>query len=208
MPELYRRRAVTGGGSRATAESVALLGMVRPDRAHAVDHWASLTAALNDADVAYGTAFVAPFGRRELRELLERVSGEGSGDLLDRVMTVVGKEGLPRNPFVLSALVAVLSEQADPSSLNESGVLGGYVDLLLADEALVDLERLGMDKRRREHLLARLAVRPTDAEGAKLPRLDAEQLPGAVLPRAGVADGIPRTGDRQPDPEANPRDGG
>jgi hypothetical protein len=115
---------------------------------------------------------VAPFGRRELRDLLERASQESA--LLDRVMTIVGREGLPRSPFVLSALVAVLAEQGDPSLLNESGVLGGYVDLLLSD-ALVDLERVGMDKRRREYLLARLAVRLSESEAGTLPRLDAEE---------------------------------
>jgi predicted MPP superfamily phosphohydrolase len=139
------------------------------------EDYESLAAALADAGATHGTAFVAPFGRLELRELLERTSGDEGGTLLERVMTVVGKEHLPRSPFVLSALVAVLSQHADPSMLNESGVLGGYVDLLLSDDALVDLERLGMDKRRREHLLANLAVRLTESASGTLARLDAEQ---------------------------------
>jgi predicted phosphodiesterase len=136
------------------------------------EDYESLAKALDEAGIAYSTAFVAPFGRRELRDLLERASQEGA--LLDRVMTIVGREGLPRSPFVLSALVAVLAEQSDASSLNESGVLGGYVDLLLSD-ALVDLERVGMDKRRREYLLARLAVRLTESESGTLTRLDVEE---------------------------------
>lgn len=136
------------------------------------EDYESLAKALDTAGITYSTAFVAPFGRRELRDLLERASQEGA--LLDRVMTIVGREGLPRSPFVLSALVAVLAEQGDAGSLNESGVLGGYVDLLLSD-ALVDLERVGMDKRRREYLLARLAVRLSESESGSLPRLDAEE---------------------------------
>jgi hypothetical protein len=136
------------------------------------ENYESVAKALDEAGIDYSTAFVAPFGRRELRDLLERTSQEGT--LLDRVMTIVGREGLPRSPFVLSALVAVLVEQGEASSLNESGVLGGYVDLLLSD-ALVDLVKVGMDKRRREYLLARLAVRLTESESGTLARLDAEE---------------------------------
>ena len=180
--------------SRATLPALLVaLDDVRPEQAGALDRltrviteraedyfalgcadedYESLAKTLDEAGVTYSTAFVAPFGRRELRDLLERASQESA--LLDRVMTIVGREGLPRSPFVLSALVAVLAEQGDPSLLNESGVLGGYVDLLLSD-ALVDLERVGMDKRRREYLLARLAVRLTESETGTLPRLDAEE---------------------------------
>jgi len=165
-----------------TRESVALDRLARLIGKRSNDYFAlgckesdyeTLADSLTAAGIDHTVAFVAPFGRRELRELLGRAS-DGGDDLLDRVMTIVGKEALPRSPFVLSALVAVLSEQVDPSSLNESGVLGEYVDLLLSDETLVDLERLGMDKLRRERLLATFAVRLTESDTRTLPRLDAE----------------------------------
>lgn len=132
-----------------------------------------VTRALADAGISFNSAFLAPFGHRELRELHSRLVGANRTDLVQRVTSVVGREGLPRNPFVLSALVAVLADHEDVASLNESGVLQGYVDLLLSD-ALPDLERLGMDKRRREHLLASLAMEFAHAETHTMARLDVE----------------------------------
>lgn len=133
----------------------------------------ALSRALSVKDMRHKSAFIAPFGRREIRELHLRLVGPEKLELVERVVSVVGTESLPRNPFVLSALVAVLADHQDVTSLNESGVLQGYVDLLLSD-ALPDLEKLGMDKRRREHLLASLAASFTASETRTMHRLDVE----------------------------------
>ncbi len=50
-------------------------------------------------------------------------------------------------------IAAVLAQETDLVSLNVSGLLSSYVALLLAGGDVTDLERLGTDEPRREHLL-------------------------------------------------------
>jgi hypothetical protein len=136
---------------------------------------AALAERLRARDIPFQGLYLGPFGRAELRELIAKLVGHGSPELLDKVFDVALSQQLPRSPFVLAALVAVLSEEADVTALNVSGLLDAYAKWLLGGEEAADLEGLGMDYRRREHLLGYLAAVLVRTARRRLPRQEAER---------------------------------
>ncbi len=132
--------------------------------------------ALGAHAVSFERVFLAPFGRREMRQLVMRIAGPDSGELVGRVLSVIHGQGLARNPLNVAALVAVVTREEDLTELNESGLLQAYVTILLENPIAVDPEGLAMDYRRREHFLSRFAAHLLELNTARLPRGDAEQF--------------------------------
>jgi len=141
---------------------------------HGEDHTV-LAERLSARGIAFERVFLGPFGRGEVRELIDKLVGNKSPELLDKVLEVVLSQQLPRSPFVLAALVAVLSEEADVATLNVSGLLDAYAKWLLGGDEPADLGGLGMDYRRREHLLGWLAAKLVRAGARRIARPDAER---------------------------------
>jgi len=81
----------------------------------------------------------------------------------------------------MTALIAVLTAQGDPTTLNESGLLDSFVMLLLADDEPND----PLDPRRREHLLGFLAASLTRQGTNRIARLDAEEQLGTRFRQLG-----------------------
>lgn len=154
-----------------------------------------IEGALLARDIDASRLFVGPLGRCEVRELVTKMAGADARIVRDKVLRLIAAQHLPRNPFLIQALVAVLTARADIVSLNASGIVDSYVRLLLGVNEAVDFEGLGMDERRREHLLGWMAATLIRRGVVSLPRTDAEELlagyfrergrervsPGAVL---------------------------
>lgn len=140
------------------------------------DEHAVTTQILEARQIAYETVFLAPFGRREMRELIMRIAGPDSSELVQRVLNVIHGQGLARNPLNVAALIAVVTREEDLTELNESGLLQSYVTILLENPVAVDPEGLAMDYRRREHFLAHFAAKLVEQNRSRLQRLNAEQL--------------------------------
>jgi predicted MPP superfamily phosphohydrolase len=136
---------------------------------------AGLAEVLDARGVTHRRVYLGPFGRAEMRELIDKLTGESSPEMLDQVFDVVLSQQLPRSPFIMAALVAVLREETDVRSLNVSGLLDAYVKWLLGGGDAADFEGLGMDYRRREHLLGWLASVLVRERLKRLPRQQAER---------------------------------
>lgn len=134
----------------------------------------ALTEQLEARELACETLFLGSFGRRQLRQITQKLLSDAAPDMVDRVLNVVNDQALPRTPFIMVALLAVLAANADPAALNVSGVLNSYIGLLLGRDDAGDLEGLGMDYRRREHLLGWLAATFEKRRVTSLARLDME----------------------------------
>lgn len=136
---------------------------------------AALANALTARDVSCQRVYLGPLVRAEMRELIHKLTGDMSQDLLDKAFNTVISQKLPRSPFVMAALVAVLSQETDVSALNISGLLDAYVKWLLGGEEAADFKGLGMDYRRREHLLGWFASVLLRGNVSRLPRQRAER---------------------------------
>lgn len=141
---------------------------------HETDHQ-TVARALAARGIRHRRVFLGPFGRRELRDLLIRL-GADTPDLHETVIEMISTHGLPRSPFIMTALVAVLQKEASLRTVNESAVLSAYVRLLLGSEEIVDFEGHEFDYRLREDLLASFAHHLTVRRLRRIPRLDAEKL--------------------------------
>jgi hypothetical protein len=136
----------------------------------------ALARLLADSLVDYFSAFLGPFGRQQLRTLVEKVAGPGSSEIIDPIFDVVDAQELPRTPFILTALVAVTVtvNPSDLATLNASDLLQAFITLLLGRDDIGGTDRLGMDYRRREYLLGSFAQALTLQNTESMKRLDAE----------------------------------
>lgn len=136
----------------------------------------TLARTLDKHDFAFDRVYLGRFGRRETRELVARIAGAEGSDLVQKVLDVVQRQGLPRNPLNLAALVSVINREPDLTSINESGLLSSYVQVLLDNPVAVDPEGLSMDFRRRQVLLQLIARHVIETERTRIQRGEIEQL--------------------------------
>jgi hypothetical protein len=122
------------------------------------------------------TLYLGHFGRRETRALVARMVGPEGKELVQRVMELIQRQRLPRNPLNLAALISVLIREPTLAAVNESGLLQSYVNVLLDNPLDVDPEKLNMDQRRREHLLQRIARHIVETDVSRIDRLAIERL--------------------------------
>lgn len=147
---------------------------------------------LRSDQVAYTSAFLGPFGRLQLRTLVEKIAGVESQDVLDTVFGVVDEQDLPRTPFTLTALVAVVitANPSDLATFTASDLLQAFVMLLLGRDDVQGTDSLGLDHRSREYLLGSyaeaLAVRGVEA----MPRREAEEYLASWFRVRGWPEGI------------------
>ena len=131
---------------------------------------------LRAADISSKCAFLGPFGRREVRQIVKRMSGEADPRLVTRVLRLVHRQRLSRSPLTLTALVYVTLSEEDLAAVNESGWLDSFVTVMIDNPLGFDVEGLKMDHRRREHLLERLADHLVTKGVSRLPRIDIEDF--------------------------------
>ncbi len=122
------------------------------------------------------TLYLGHFGRRETRALVARIVGPGESDLVQRILWLVQRQRLPRNPLNLAALISVLMREPTLTAVNESGLLQSYVNVLLDNPLNVDPEKLNMDLRRREHLLQRIARHIVEEDASRINRMELEEV--------------------------------
>jgi 3',5'-cyclic AMP phosphodiesterase CpdA len=150
-----------------------------------------LARELDAAEISHQRVFLGRFGRRELRQMADRIVGTGSIEVVDRVLEVIHGQGLPRNPLNVAALVAVVAREEDLTAVNASGLLDAYVRLLLENPIIVDPEGLSMDQRRRERLLELFALKLSAENIARLSRLKAEEFLASFFEEIGWSAGSP-----------------
>jgi len=135
-----------------------------------------LEASLLEAGIGAQVAHMGPFGRRELRSFVEKLAGGPSVELVERVLAIIRTQRLPRNPFVITALVTVILKNIELADVNESSLLDAYVSFLLGQGETYDRLGLDMDYRRREHLLSVFASHLAEGTRTALPRLAVEEF--------------------------------
>lgn len=137
------------------------------------------------------TLYLGPFGRRETRALVARMVGPEGKELVQRVMELIQRQRLPRNPLNLAALISVLIREPNLAAVNESGLLQSYVNVLLDNPLGVDPEKLNMDQRRREHLLQRIARHIVETDATRIERLEIEKLVAEYFDSIAYRSGSP-----------------
>jgi metallophosphoesterase superfamily enzyme len=123
-----------------------------------------------------GTLYLGHFGRRETRALVVRLAGSEGSELVQRVLDLVQRQRLPRNPLNLAALISVLIREPNMAAVNETGLLQSYCNVLLDNPVGIDPDQLAMDQTRREHLLKRIARNIVEQDVSRLKRLEIEKL--------------------------------
>jgi hypothetical protein len=149
------------------------------------DEHDAIEAAVRENGLTVRRLFLGPFGRRELRDLVRSLIGATADEFVDQVYEVMRGENLPRSPLIMAALIAVLSKGGDLQDVNVSALLTAYVSLLLGGEELADSEGLGMDYRRREHLLGAFAHHLFELGSQRIERLNAERFLGDYFATRG-----------------------
>ncbi len=135
----------------------------------------AVSAALEEARVEHGQAFLAPFGKSQLRKLASTVS-RGSNADIDQIYGLIRTQSLPPTPFTMLALIAVMNAGLEPDDLNTSSLLEAFVNLLLGSGELADMEQLGMNFRKRVVLLGELARALYEQDGWSMPVPDVEAM--------------------------------
>jgi hypothetical protein len=137
---------------------------------------AAVSAALDEAELDHSRAYLAPFGKSQLRKLATTVSPGADADI-DQIYGLIRTQSLPQTPFTMLALIAVMNAQlTDPDDLNHSSLLEAFVNLLLGSGEIADTERLGMNYRKRVALLGELARALYDEPGWSMPIPDVEAM--------------------------------
>jgi predicted MPP superfamily phosphohydrolase len=136
----------------------------------------TVVRALERHEITPARLYLGPFGRREARALVARIVGPESLELVGKILRLLQRQRLPRNPLNLAALVSVIVHEPNLTAINESGLLQSYVRVLLENPTAVDPEGLNMDYRRREHLLQEIAKYVVDHDVSRIPRIDIEKL--------------------------------
>lgn len=137
-------------------------------------------------------AFLGPFGRRELRGLIDTIAPVRTPQLADEILGLLVREQLPRTPFLMAVFVVVLSSEGTTSTegVNEATALERYVRLVLDRRYTSDPVVHQMDSRIYEHILASFAGRLIELNRSHMTRLDAERFLGEYFVRVGW-DGSP-----------------
>jgi hypothetical protein len=130
--------------------------------------------ALSKAGIQPYRMFLGPFGRKEMKQIAAKVAGNGGAKLPDQVLSVLSDKGLPRTPFVMVTLMAVLIQNPDAVVLNATAMVDAYVSLLLGRTELNLTDP--MDSRGREHFLEYFAGELTRSGQFWLDRQDLEKL--------------------------------
>ncbi len=139
------------------------------------DRIAAIAEALQEAGIKHSRVHLAPFGRTELRKLAKTIKRGEEADV-EQIYGLIRTQSLPQTPFTMVALITVVSAEQLRADLNESDLLDAFVKLLLGSGQLADMERLGMDFRRRVVLLGELARTIYELPGHSIPVPDAERL--------------------------------
>jgi hypothetical protein len=135
-----------------------------------------MSETLEGSGVRTRVVYLGPFGRQELRNFVEKLTGAPSSELVERVTRILQTERLPRNPFIITALVTVIVKNIELAEVNESSLLDAYVSFLLGQGETVDMSGTQMDYRRREHLLEMFARHLGEEDRLSLPRMDFEEF--------------------------------
>jgi hypothetical protein len=149
---------------------------------HGANHVA-VARAFRDADLEVSVIHLGPLGRRELRALAHKVVPGASAELVDTIMRVLGENNLPRDPFLMAALIAVLHDRQDASALSATVILDRYVDLLLGRAEIAGAQF--MEFRHRELVLEHVAGHLARKRIWSLPCGDLEDLVGTFLRERG-----------------------
>lgn len=136
----------------------------------------TVSRALEQYELHPGRLYLGPFGRPETRQLATRIAGPEEQETVQKVLHIVQRQGLPRNPLNLAALIWVITREPTLTAVNESGLLQSYVHMLLDNPSIQDPEGLNMDYRRREHLLQEIARHVVKTDRQRVLRGDVEKL--------------------------------
>lgn len=134
--------------------------------------------------------FIGPFGRRDLRELAHKLTRSSDSEMVDRIDSLLRTESLPRSPFIMAVLIAVLAHTGDANELNESSLLQSYANLLLEREIMETAEGSNINLRMREHILETLASRFTNDGITRMHRSTMERCLGDYFVSKGVSPSV------------------
>jgi 3',5'-cyclic AMP phosphodiesterase CpdA len=113
-----------------------------------------------------GVVFILPFGRSEIRALVTKVSGPSNGvGEVDTIIKLMDDNELPRNPYIVTLLISVLTDIAVDSVINEATLLDKMIDLLLNKQDPSNIIRSSTDFAGRNILLEQIALWLNDNDG-------------------------------------------
>lgn len=135
----------------------------------------SVAMRLENAGIPFQRVFLGPFGIRQLRQLASTLASTPTD--IERINGMISKQRLPRTPFTMIALLAVVDAQRDTEpDLNESALLEAYVNLLLGSGEPAETEQLEMNFRKRVHLLGEFARAVYTRDEKSMAKPEAEQF--------------------------------
>jgi predicted MPP superfamily phosphohydrolase len=154
--------------------------------AHGDGH-AALAEALAKSGVAVERIHVWPFKTSQVRALVSQREGSENDALVDQVSSLLLSNRLPRSPFLISALVAVLRAESEVRVLNESSILAAYARYVLGATDLAESGDQDQDFRGREYLLGCFAEELLDKPGNRVSRAEAERFFSTYFEHQGYA---------------------
>ena len=179
---------VETGDSRALARLVAHI-RDHPDNRYIIgchdQNGQTVSSALLEAGVTVEQGHLGPFGLKQLKQLVDRVGGGEAAAHVHHIMKMMFGEHLPRSPFVLSAVIAVLSSNPSLRPRNESKILEAVISLLLGKFNPSDTEA-GIDARGREDLVQEFARHFILSAVDRISRRDAELFVAQYFDSRGI----------------------
>ncbi len=131
--------------------------------------------------------YLGPFTRKRAKRLLDLNGSDSLSNSVDRLLDVAFGEHLPRTPFIISALAAVMIDDSSEDPPNVSTLLDSVLDLLLGKGDPLGREE-GLDSRGRQHLLETLAADFIRTSSRRMPRGLLESFIGEYTRSRGMED--------------------
>ncbi|MFZ5857388.1 MAG: metallophosphoesterase [Chloroflexota bacterium] len=128
--------------------------------------------------IPYMTFYIQPFGRKEVRSLVENWFGDEMesnlqpGDVTDMVLKKISEFNLPRTPFIVSALLTIIEEKNDFNPINKALLIENIIELLLEKIRPYSTLPEGLDYRNVEDYLSHFAYELSQREDPQLSEED------------------------------------
>jgi predicted MPP superfamily phosphohydrolase len=138
---------------------------------HVLDQF-DLTASL-DVSVPFTVLRMEPFGRKEMRQLVERWDFKDRRfdreSILDRLVTDIVHINVPLTPVNGTILLTIFDGQGDFHPINKAVLIETFVETLLEKSSLREALRARFDFRNKIHLLSHLAADMAKEDRYRLP---------------------------------------
>jgi DNA polymerase III delta prime subunit len=133
-----------------------------------LDHVLLLSARnlIDEFSLSQAPIFILPFGRGEIRSLVSKISSSlVQSESADTVITLIDNNNLPRSPYIVTVLTAVLLNTSVETIFNEASLLEKMIEILLNKHDSASIIRGATDFAGQNIVLEQIALWLAESSG-------------------------------------------